>query len=191
MCGVTVRVYLTDWSELCCTAFSAFSSSVYLLPMCLSVCLSVSLSVSSSQLNESLDECDRLHTEKAQLMKEKDLLATSLRQEAVYTRHLEEEKATEEGQLDELRHVMNKVADELEVERSRRTSLGEDYERLMAEYQHLQGELQGHVSSAAVHTRTHTHAHTHTHTRTHTHTHTHTHAHTHTRTHTHTHTQTC
>ena len=80
-------------------------------------------------------------------MKEKDLLATSLRQEAVYTRHLEEEKAAEEGQLDELRQVVNKAADELEVERSRRTNLAEDYERLMAEYHHLQGELQVQVSS--------------------------------------------
>ena len=80
-------------------------------------------------------------------MKEKDLLATSLRQEAVYTRHLEEEKAAEEGQLDELRQVVNKAADELEVERSRRTNLAKDYEQLMAEYHHLQGELQVQVSS--------------------------------------------
>ena len=116
-------------------------------------------------------------------MKEKDLLATSLRQEAVYTRHLEEEKATEEGQLDELRHVVNKVADELEVERSRRTGLAEDYERLMAEYHHLQGELQGQVSSKytqtyihAKHAVEHAYVHIHTHsTQLHMYVHTHIH----------------
>ena len=126
---------------------SSMPPEAYQLTLHLSVCLSVP----SSQLNESLDECDRLHNEKAQLMKEKDLLATSLRQEAVYTRHLEEEKAAEEGQLDELRQVVNKVTDELEVERSRRTSLEEDYQQLMAEYHHLQGELQGQVGCAHRH----------------------------------------
>ena len=99
----------------------------------------------SMQLDVSLEECERLHSEKAQLMKEKDLLATSLRQETVYTHHLEDEHATLESQLGELRATVKLVMDDLEVERSKSSSISEDYDSLLKEYHHLQCQLEEQV----------------------------------------------
>jgi chromosome segregation ATPase len=96
----------------------------------------------SAELDVSLEECDRLHSEKAQLMKEKDLLATSLRQEAVYTHHLEDECSTLESQLSEAKSTAQQVVDELGVERSKACTISEDYDNLLKEYHQLQAELE-------------------------------------------------
>ena len=78
-------------------------------------------------------------------MKEKDLLATSLRQEAVYTHHLEDECSTLESQLSEAKSTAQQVVDELGVERSKACTISEDYDNLLKEYHQLQAELEEQV----------------------------------------------
>lgn len=99
----------------------------------------------TAKIQELLDYAEELQDTLTTLVKEKDLLSTSLKQEAEYTRQLEEEKESIEGQLSE----SNAKFQALEQELQRISEMQDILEASQREADNVRGALEADLASVS------------------------------------------